>query len=173
VKRPTLTGAAVRARLGSRVETTLSSFKASVEAHEVAAFDGWENTARLPADAPSSDPSDAALRLDCLDADWTSFKARLLRHGESEVACRCGAHFLSAFLIRDRWSLIVLGRQSLIRPPSELLPVRTTTIATLARILPALDAAAPGPAPGDPQGGDGGAAPAELGIPLWWARAKN
>jgi len=161
-----------------RLETTLASFKASVEAYEVAAFDGWRSEARFfpNATAPKA-VWEAVAKLDCLELDWNPFKSRLARDGESEAACRCGAHVLSAFLIHGRFSLLVLGRHSLIAPPPELLPIRTSTVRTLARILPALDrgqsADAPPADPRGGRGGAGGASPAELGIPLWWARGDN
>src|SRR5262249_47230060 len=132
--RPSFSDGAIRRKvLLIEVTQMLSSFKTSVEASEVGAFDGWRGRARVPADTPlTSQPWDAIDGLACLEIDWPLFKTRLARFGEEEVVCRCGAHFLSAFLVRHRWTLIVLGRQSLVTPATELLPIRTTTLATLA-----------------------------------------
>jgi hypothetical protein len=163
----------VRQQLRLKVETTLGSFKASVDADTVAVFDGWHGTVRLPAGTPSTThPWDAIERLPCLELDWRRLKEQLAQHGDGEVVCRCGAHFVSGFLIRRRWSFIVIGHASLVAPTSELLPIRTKTLETLARLLPELDAGeVPSIPPGDVEGG--GSAPAELGIPLWWARDRN
>jgi hypothetical protein len=173
-KRVTISEAIRATVLPLKVETMLTSFKASIDAYEVATFDGWQG--KFPPNTTSpAQLWEAIGQISCFETDWSLFKSRLIRHGESEVTCSCGAHLVSAFLIRQRWSLIVLGRQSLITPASELLPIRTKTMEALARILPELDKGeASQPTPGDPRGGgDGGAGPAELGIPVWWARGKN
>jgi hypothetical protein len=139
------------------IEQELTSFKISIDAYEVAALDGWRGRARLPADTTSpSQLWDAIGKLACLEIDWDIFKTRLTGFGEDEVACRCGAHFVSGFLILHRWSLIVLGRQPLLAQASELLPVRTTTLRELALLLTQLDQGNPSPLlPPDPDGGGG------------------
>ena len=75
-----------------RVETTLASFKASVEAELVAAFDGWQGRPRVAADGASARlPWDAIEGLSCLQQiDWPLFKIRLARIGENEAACGWG-----------------------------------------------------------------------------------
>jgi hypothetical protein len=174
-KRPPVVTEAVREKLRLKVEATLGSFKASVDADTVAVFDGWQGTVRLPEGPPSTaHPWDAMRRLPCLAIDWHQLKSELVRNGDAEVVCRCGAHFFTGFLIRRRWSFIVIGRESLVAPTTELLPIRTNALETLARILPELDTSdAPLMPPDDSRGGNGGAAPAELGIPLWWAGRPN
>ena len=173
-KRVTISEAIRATVLPLKVETMLASFKASVEAYEVATFDGWQGWSPPNTTSPTQ-LWDAIGELSCFETDWDLLKTQLVRQGESEITCSCGAHFVSAFLIRQRWSLIVLGRQSLITPVSELLPIRTRTLEALARILPELNKGeASQPPPGDPRGGGaGGAAPAQLGIPLSWPRGQN
>ena len=132
-KRVTISEAIRATVLPLKVETMLASFKASVEAYEVATFDGWQG--KFPPNTTSpAQLWDAIGELSCFETDWALLKAQLVRQGESEVTCSCGAHFVSAFLIRQRWSLMILGRQSLITPVSELLPIRTKTMEALARI---------------------------------------
>ena len=159
------------------VTRLLASFKSSTDAYDVATFNGWRGRTHVPADTTSpAQLWDTIGDLACLEVDWSPFKIRLVRSGESEVACRCGAHFVTAFLICRRWTLLVLGRQTLATPLSELLPIRNTTIEKLARLLPHLEEGeriTVEPLPGDPRGGGGTAGPAELAIPLWWVRRSN
>ena len=153
------------------VTRTLDAFKAGVDAYDLAAFDGWHGRTHLPDATSPGELWDAIRKLACLETDWNPFKSNLVRVGESEVGCRCGAHFVTGFLIQRRWSLIVFGRQSLAK--SELVPIRMRTMEKLARLLPHLDEDTAEPSPGDPRGGGGTAGPAELGIPLWWIRRSN
>ena len=58
---------------------------------------------RAVADPPSITQTWEAIDLlPCLQVDWQVFKTRVARFGEDEAVCRCGAHFFSAVLIRDR-----------------------------------------------------------------------
>ena len=153
------------------VTRTLDVFKATVDAYDVAAFDGWHGRTHLPDTTPPTELWDAIGKLACLAIDWSPFKSNLVRVGESEAVCRCGAHFVTGFLIHRRWSLIVFGRQSL--ATNELIPIRTRTMEKLGRLLPHLDENTAEPLPGDSRGGGGTAGPAELAIPLWWVRRSN
>jgi len=145
-----------------RITALLGALKEGIEARAIGLFDVRHGELRAANTVRTSGFWDAFAGIDCLEVDWGDWDRELLVSKRAVVRCACSRHFVEAYLIHERWALIVLASGPL---PSWAEAVIAHALALTTEMLPAgrgASAQARGAASGT----------AELGIPTWWSRRR-
>jgi hypothetical protein len=145
------------------VKALLTALKVGIEASAAGVFDTRRGDMHASSEMTLAAFWDAFGVRDCWDVDWGDWDRELLASNRARVSCGCGVHSVRAFLVHDRWVLLVLAGGPLMTGAETVI---SHALKILVHLLPrgrAGRSAPPRP---------GGAGPAELGIPVWWVRRR-
>jgi hypothetical protein len=148
----------------------LTALKEGIDAAAIGVFDGRRGDMHASSEMTLAAFWDTFSANDCWDVDWGDWDRELLTAKRAAVSCGCGGHSVLAFLIHDRWALLVLARGSLITGAGAVV---VTAVKILTRLLPATRSKGSVLPPYGGGRGGGGSGPAELGIPVWWVRRRT
>ena len=150
------------------LDAMLVSFSDGIESRAVGLLDLERNEITAASTQPVSAFWQAFHGLGCLGLQWATWYGTLRAEKMSGVDCTCGRHVALSFLIHERWVMIVLTSGPIVARGEDVI---AKVLRILTQVLPRGGARPDGQPPPHNSGGSSG--PAELGIPIWWARRRT
>jgi hypothetical protein len=116
------------------IKRLLRALKSGVEATVVGVFDAQEGEIHACSEPRGAAFWEAFEGWRCMNADWGDWDRALLIEKRARVICRCGEHALEAFVVHDRWILLLLADGPLIPGAAGVV---THALRILSNLLPA------------------------------------
>jgi hypothetical protein len=98
----------------SSIKKLLRALKTGIEATAIGVFDAQEGEIHACSEARHATFWEAFEGWRCMNADWGDWDRVLLTEKRARVVCGCGAHALEAFVIHERWILLLLADRALV-----------------------------------------------------------
>jgi len=118
------------------IKRLLRALKGGIEATSIGVFDAQEGEILACSEPKPGAFLEAFESWRCMNADWGDWDRVLLAEKRARVICSCGAHALEAFVIHERWILLLLADRALIPGASGVV---THALRLLGGLLPAPD----------------------------------